>query len=84
MENTAGSRMLICSQYCRWSPQRPQWNEVARQGNVTMAAMDNFTKWPEAFAIPDQETETVANALMEGCLPGLEQQRSFTGPGEKL
>lgn len=28
--------------------------------------MDYFTKWPEAYALPDQEAETVADALIEG------------------
>ncbi|KAL0147701.1 hypothetical protein M9458_056979 [Cirrhinus mrigala] len=37
------------------------------QGNrFVLTAMDYFTKWPEAFALPDQEAETVANALVEG------------------
>ncbi|KAG7468735.1 Retrovirus-related Pol poly from transposon [Solea senegalensis] len=31
-----------------------------------LAAMDYFTKWPEAYAIPDQEAETVADSLVEG------------------
>jgi hypothetical protein len=26
--------------------------------------MDYFTKWPEAYAIPDQEALTVADALV--------------------
>ncbi|KAK7919250.1 hypothetical protein WMY93_010534 [Mugilogobius chulae] len=37
------------------------------KGNrYVLAAMDYFTKWPEAFAIPDQEAETVADTLVEG------------------
>ncbi|CAL9691335.1 unnamed protein product [Knipowitschia caucasica] len=37
------------------------------QGNrYVLAAMDYFTKWPEAFAIPDQEAVTVADTLVEG------------------
>ncbi|KAJ8375546.1 hypothetical protein SKAU_G00061260 [Synaphobranchus kaupii] len=28
--------------------------------------MDYFTKWPEAYAIPDQETESVVEALVQG------------------
>lgn len=31
-----------------------------------LAAMDYFTKWPEAYALPDQGAETVADALLEG------------------
>jgi hypothetical protein len=35
------------------------------QGNrYLLIAMDYFTKWPEAYAIPDQETSTVADALV--------------------
>ncbi|KAK7884629.1 hypothetical protein WMY93_027752 [Mugilogobius chulae] len=37
------------------------------KGNrYVLAAMDYFTKWPEAFAIPDQEAETVADTLVDG------------------
>ena len=28
--------------------------------------MDYFTKWPEAYALPDQEAETIVNALTAG------------------
>ena len=28
--------------------------------------IDYFTKWPEAYAIPDQEAETVVDALVGG------------------
>lgn len=28
-------------------------------------ALDYFIKWPETYAIPDEETETVAEALLE-------------------
>ena len=31
-----------------------------------LVAMDYFTKWPEAYAIPDQEAATVVDALVEG------------------
>ena len=31
-----------------------------------LVAMDYFTKWPEAYTIPDQEAETVVDALVEG------------------
>lgn len=31
-----------------------------------LCAMDYFTKWPEAYALPDQEAETLAEALIEG------------------
>jgi hypothetical protein len=37
-----------------------------RGGSPTVVnlAMDCFTKWPEAYAIPDQEASTVADALV--------------------
>lgn len=28
--------------------------------------MDYFTKWPEAYTIPNQEAEMVSDALVEG------------------
>lgn len=31
-----------------------------------LTAMDYFTKWPEAYALPDQEAETIVNALTAG------------------
>jgi hypothetical protein len=35
------------------------------QGNhYLLTAMDYFTKWPEVYAIPDQEASTVADALV--------------------
>ena len=27
--------------------------------------MDYFTKWPEVFAVPDQQAETIAKLLVE-------------------
>lgn len=37
------------------------------KGNwYVLAAMDYFTKCPEAYTIPDQEANTVADALVEG------------------
>ncbi|XP_023193030.1 UPF0524 protein C3orf70 homolog isoform X1 [Xiphophorus maculatus] len=37
------------------------------KGNCyVLSAIDYFTKWPEAYAIPDQEAETVADALLGG------------------
>lgn len=37
-----------------------------RDNRYVLAAMDYFTKWPEEYAIPDQEAETVVDALVEG------------------
>lgn len=31
-----------------------------------LTAMDYFTKWPEAYSLPDQEAETIVDALVEG------------------
>ncbi|CAI5681311.1 unnamed protein product [Oreochromis niloticus] len=46
------------------------WKDPAtgeERGNCyVLVAMDYFTKWPEAYAIPDQEAETVADVLVEG------------------
>uniref|UniRef100_A0A096MCA9 Integrase catalytic domain-containing protein n=1 Tax=Poecilia formosa TaxID=48698 RepID=A0A096MCA9_POEFO len=39
------------------------------KGNCyVLSAIDYFTKWPEAYAIPDQEAETVADALVGGLI----------------
>ncbi len=40
---------------------------ITERGNpFVLTAMDYFTKWPEAYAIPNQEAETVSDALVEG------------------
>ncbi|CAB0006640.1 unnamed protein product, partial [Nesidiocoris tenuis] len=36
-----------------------------RGNRFVVVAMDYFTKWPEAFAVPDQTAETVAEGLVE-------------------
>ena len=39
------------------------------KGNVyILSVIDYFTKWPEAYALPNQEAETVADALLGGIL----------------
>ena len=48
-----------------------------RQGNrYILVIMDYFTKWPEAFALPNQEAEVVARAFVEGfaCRYGIPQE----------
>ncbi len=45
--------------------------------------MDNLTKWPEAFAIPDQKAETIAKLFVESivCRPRIpEELLSDRGP----
>ena len=36
-----------------------------------LSAIDYFTKWPEAYAIPNQEAETIADALVGGMISRL-------------
>jgi len=37
------------------------------KGNrYVLSAIDYFTRWPEAYPLPDQEAETVVDALLEG------------------
>jgi len=57
-----------------------------RQGNrYILVIMDYFTKWPEAFALPNQEAGVLAKAFVEGfvCRHGIpeelhtDQRRNF-------
>ena len=40
--------------------------ETTAGNRYRLCLMDYFTKWPEAYAIPNQEAETVANAIVDG------------------
>ena len=35
------------------------------ENQYAVVFMDNFTKWPEVFAVPDQTAETIARLLVE-------------------
>ncbi|KAJ8352139.1 hypothetical protein SKAU_G00236150 [Synaphobranchus kaupii] len=37
-----------------------------KENRYVPTAMDCFTKWPEAYALPDQEAETIVDALVGG------------------
>ena len=37
-----------------------------RGNRYLLVVMDYFTKWPEAYPLPDQEASTIAHALVEG------------------
>uniref|UniRef100_A0A3Q1EU28 Gypsy retrotransposon integrase-like protein 1 n=1 Tax=Acanthochromis polyacanthus TaxID=80966 RepID=A0A3Q1EU28_9TELE len=40
---------------------------LTERGNrYVLTTMDYFTKWPEAYSLPDQEAETVVDALVAG------------------
>lgn len=40
---------------------------LSERGNrYILTAMDCFTKWPEAYCLPDQEAGAVVDALLEG------------------
>ena len=36
-----------------------------RGNRYVLTVMDYFTKWPEAYSLPDQEAETIVDAVME-------------------
>ena len=40
--------------------------ETTAGNRYLLCVMDYFTKWPEAYAIPNQEAQTVANAIVDG------------------
>nr|XP_055054004.1 uncharacterized protein LOC129439426 [Misgurnus anguillicaudatus] len=40
--------------------------QTQRGNRFVVVAMDYFTKWPEAYAVPNQEARTVADVLLEG------------------
>jgi hypothetical protein len=41
---------------------------IEKGNRYLLIAMDYFTKWPEACAIPDQEASTVADVLVSGTI----------------
>ena len=48
-----------------------------RQGNrYILVIMDDFTKWPEAYALPNQEAGVVARVFVEGlvCRHGIPEE----------
>jgi hypothetical protein len=61
-------------QYKIWAPVKRIAIDAAEpfpqsdQGNqYFLIAMDYLTKWPEAYAIPNQEAPTVADVLVTNC-----------------
>ncbi len=42
------------------------FSQTPRGNRFVVVAMDYFTKWPEAYAVPNQEAGTVAEVLLEG------------------
>ena len=39
--------------------------ETNRGNKFVAVVVDMYTKWPEAYALPDQKAETVAQAVMD-------------------
>ena len=56
------------------------------RGNSYIVVMDYLTKWPEAYAIPDQSSETIARLLVEYviCRHGVPIKRVLVGQRPKL
>ena len=57
---------------------------LTTKGNrYVVVFMDYLTKWPEAFAIPDQTAETIAKVLVEEVIcVDMVYQRSYSLTGE--
>ena len=49
---------------------------LTSRGNKYVVFMDYFTKWVEAYAVPDQQTQTIARLLVENvvCRHGVPQE----------
>ena len=52
--------------------------ETNRGNKYVAVVVDMYTKWPEAFALPNQEADTVAQAVMyAGSVALMDQGRNF-------
>ena len=61
----------------RWCIVVPQQFPLTQRGNkYVVVFMDYFTKWVEAYAVPDQQAQTVARLLVENivCRHGVPQE----------
>lgn len=51
---------------------------ITQRGNCfVLTAMDYFTKWPEAYAITNQEAEMVSDTLVEGMFSRVSMAEAF-------
>jgi hypothetical protein len=48
----------------------PELLRAPRGNRYVLVIADYFTCWVEAFAVPDQKSETVARALVDGVVAG--------------
>lgn len=57
-------RLLISNPHGKSGREHKELIPVTKAEHISLT-MDYFTKWPEAFATPDQEATTVAGILMD-------------------